>query len=99
MYGSDDAVTIINNCDSYVFMGGMDLKTAQSVSVRLNKPLEDILYMPIGRVIVFRRGQRPVETDRYNIFEDKEYIRITRNHNRRIVSKNTSAEPDAPDMK
>ena len=46
MYGSDDATTIINNCDTYLYMGGMDLKTGRSISERLNVPLEDVLYMP-----------------------------------------------------
>ena len=27
MYGYEDAVTIIDNCDTYVYMGGMNLKT------------------------------------------------------------------------
>ena len=48
-------------------MGGMDLKTGRSISERLNAPLEDVLYMPIGQEYIFRRGQRPIVTTRYNI--------------------------------
>lgn len=77
MYDRQDAVTIINNCDTYVYMGGMDIRTAENVSKRLNAPLEDILYMPIGKVIVFRRGQKPIVTERYNIKENPLYKRIT----------------------
>lgn len=77
MYGSTDATTIINNCDTYVYMGGMDLKTAQNVSTRLNKPLEDVLYMPIGKEVVFRRGQRPMVTRRYDVRNDERYRRVT----------------------
>ncbi len=80
MYGRNHATTIINNCDSYVYMGGMDIQTAQSISMRLNVPMEDILYMPIGQVVLFRRGQKPIVTKRYNITEDENYIKITKEY-------------------
>lgn len=84
MYGADDATTIINNCDSYIYLGGMDLKTAQDVSMRLNVPLDEVLYMPIGQEILFRRGQRPIVTERYNITKNAEYVRVTREYNKAI---------------
>lgn len=77
IYGVDDATTIINNCDSYVYMGGMDLKTARNMSERLNLPLDEVLYMPVGTVAVIRRGQRPIITQRYNILQNNLYRRIT----------------------
>lgn len=40
--------TIISNCDTYIYMGSNDIETAKAVSVRCNKPLEKILYMPVG---------------------------------------------------
>lgn len=86
MYGSDDATTIINNCDTYLYMGGMDLKTGRSVSERLNMPLEDVLYMPIGREYIFRRGQKPVITNRYNISENELYKKITQQYEQEICS-------------
>jgi hypothetical protein len=84
MYGADDATTIINNCDSYIYLGGMDLKTAQNISMRLNVPLDEVLYMPIGQEILFRRGQRPIVTERYNITKNAEYVRVTREYNKAI---------------
>lgn len=83
MYGTDDATTIINNCDMYVYMGGMDLRTGRNISERINLPLEDVLYMPIGQEVIFRRGQKPIITQRYNILEDKEYQRITQEYEQR----------------
>lgn len=77
MYGCENATTIINNCDSYIFLGSMDLKTAQNISLRLNAPLEDVLYMPIGREIIFRRGQRPILTTRYDVRRDEQYQELT----------------------
>ena len=73
IYGEDDAKTIINNADTYIYLGGIDLDTAKSVSQRLNKPLEDVLSMPIGREYIFRRGQKPIVTERYQIQGDREY--------------------------
>ena len=82
MYGAGDATTIINNCDSYIYLGGMDIKTAQNISLRLNVPVDEVLYMPIGQEILFRRGQRPIITRRYDIQKDELYQRITNDYNR-----------------
>lgn len=60
-YGCDDK-TIISNCDTYVYLGGNDTATARAVSERCNKPLNQVLYMPVGSCWVFRRGETPVFT-------------------------------------
>lgn len=70
MYGMESAQTIINNCDTYVYMGGMDLYTAANISKRVNHPLDKVLTMPLGQEYFFRRGQKPVITQRYNILRD-----------------------------
>lgn len=61
LYGYD-AETIITNCDTYVYLGGSDIETAQNIGARSGKSLRKILYMPLGRVWVFRRGSKPVYT-------------------------------------
>ena len=55
----DDAQTIISNCDTYVYLGGNDVQTAQAVSERCDKQLSEVLYMPVGSCWVFRRGSKP----------------------------------------
>lgn len=60
-YRFDDK-TVISNCDTYVYLGGNDIATARSVSERSNKPLDQILNMPVGTCWVFRRGDVPVFT-------------------------------------
>lgn len=85
LYGSEKATTIINNCDTIVYLGSMDLETGKNISMRANRPLEEILYMPIGAEILFRRGQRPVFTRRYNIMENELYRKITDAYNRHIA--------------
>lgn len=58
-YGRDSS-TIIGNCDTYVYLGGNDVNTAESVARRCDMPLSEILYMPVETNWIFRRGERPV---------------------------------------
>ncbi len=77
MYGHYDAVTIRNNCDSYVYLGGNDMDTCADISRRANLSLQDVMYMPRGRAIVFRSGAKPVITKRYSTLENELYQLIT----------------------
>lgn len=58
-YGQEGK-TIIGNCDTYVYLGGNDIETAKSVSLRCDLPMTKILNMPIGTDWIFRRGQAPI---------------------------------------
>ncbi len=62
-----DGKTIIGNCDTYVYMGGNDIETAASVAERCDVPMKKILYMPVGTVWIFRRGQNPIQTLNFDI--------------------------------
>jgi hypothetical protein len=73
MYGDLKAITIINNCDTYVYMGGMDITTCKHIAEKANKPVHRILSMPLEHVIVFRRGCEPVISRRYQTLEDPLY--------------------------
>lgn len=91
LYGEDKATTIINNMDTIVFMGSMDLETGRSISMRANRPLEDILYMPIGSEIIFRRGMKPIFTKRYNIFQNEMYKKVTAAYEKHVVKEMSQA--------
>ncbi len=73
MYGEADAATIIDNCDNYIYMGGMDYNTVSRVSRIANKSVNQIMNMKVGDVVVLRRGQAPVMTTRYKTLEDPLY--------------------------
>ncbi len=73
MYSKEDATTIINNCDSYLYMGGTDIATAERIGKRLDLPIFDVLSLPLEKVCVFRRGQKPVITKRYETLDDVRY--------------------------
>lgn len=81
LYGTANATTIINNCDSLMYLGGTnDLQTGRDISTRLNVPLEDVLSMPLKQVCLFRRGQKPIITSRYDIMKDERYQQITQQY-------------------
>ena len=65
-YG-DDGATIISNCDTYVYLGGNDVKTAQAVAERADVPMKKILNMSVGTNWIFRRGQVPVNGRNFNL--------------------------------
>ncbi|MCR5323757.1 MAG: type IV secretory system conjugative DNA transfer family protein [Lachnospiraceae bacterium] len=76
MYGEYAAITIINNCDTYVYMGGMDIRTCHSISERMNKPVNKVMSMPLEQVVVFRRGNEPYVSRRYQILDDPVYKQV-----------------------
>lgn len=74
LYGDYAAQTILDNCDTYIYMGGNDISTARSVAERINKSVSTVLSLPLEQVIVMRRGHKPVTAHRYRTFEDTVYI-------------------------
>lgn len=74
LYGDYAAQTILDNCDTYLYMGGNDIATARSVAERINKSVSTVLSLPLEQVIVMRRGHKPVTAHRYRTFEDAVYI-------------------------
>ena len=95
LYGPDAATTIINNCDTYVFMGTNDLTTAHNISLRANRPLEDVLHMKIGNQILFRRGSKPKFGKRYNILENETYKKVTAEYEKQIAKERKIIEKGA----
>lgn len=81
LYGAYEAQTIVNNCDTIIYTGGMDIDTCKSMSIRTNTSIDDIMYLPIKDVIVCRRGCKPVFDERYKVFEDEKWIEIENEYN------------------
>lgn len=61
-YG-DAAQTIIDNCSSYLYLGGNNFNSAETVARRSNKPVQEILNMPIDSCWLFRIGEKPEMVD------------------------------------
>ncbi len=73
MYGEGAAQTIIDNCDTYIYMGGSDVTTCERIARKINKPIDFVANLPLKHVIVMRRGQKPFFGKRYSILEDPVY--------------------------
>ena len=83
MYSASEGTTIINNCDTYLYMGGMDPATCRSISERTDRPVDDIMYMPVSRVVVMHRGMKPLWAERYRTGDDPEYRRVKKKWERK----------------
>jgi len=77
-YG-EDGQTIISSADTYLYLGGNDLQTAQAVAVRGDIPLDKVLSLPIGECIIFRRGSRPVQARTFRLDEHRDYFQVKEN--------------------
>ncbi len=65
-----DAQTIIDNCDTTLFLGCNSVQTATIIAKRCNKPVSDILNLPYGDMIVLRRGIAPFKTQMDEPYKD-----------------------------
>ena len=74
-YGKDGR-TIICNCDTYIYLGGNEIETAKSVSMRCDLPLRKILYMPVGHNWIFRRGEEPCFSKNFDLESYLEKIAV-----------------------
>lgn len=57
IYGKNKAKTIINNCDTCLYLGGQDVETAEFMAKKSNVPVNKILTMPLNRAFLFTRGK------------------------------------------
>ena len=72
-YGTS-AHTIVDDCDTLIYMGGNDPETARSIAIRCNKTTQTVLHMPLRSSWIFRRGEKPfmcrnLELDAYLIWK------------------------------
>ena len=67
LYGHAKAVTIIDNCDHLLYLGGQSVETARFIGVKANKPVSTILNMPLDRAWLFERGSTPREVKKYDL--------------------------------
>ncbi len=73
-YGSDNSTVILDNCSTLVYLpGGMNKKTCSYVSEMINLPLDEIMFMEMGNVVVFQSGKQPVIAPRYDTPSDPLY--------------------------
>ncbi len=66
--------TIVENCDTVLYLGGNDPQTARLIAERANKPVHEILSMPVGDMLLIQRGQPVRKVKRYALEEHCEVI-------------------------
>ena len=90
MYGHEKAKTIVNNCDNIVYMGGMDEASVKKISLLVNKPFEEIMYMPLTQVVVIRRGNKgAIITNRYDTDANPAYKKLTTAYELQLANKSS----------
>lgn len=73
-YGPDNSTVILDNCSTLVYLpGGMNKKTCSYVSELINLPLDEIMFMEMGNVVVFQSGKQPMIAPRYDTPADPLY--------------------------
>ena len=73
VYNKSQALTIINNCDHVIYLGGSDLQTAEYMAARMCKPTESILCMPNEEILLLTRGKKGEQVSRvkpYSCFDE-----------------------------
>lgn len=73
LYDHQKAMTIINNCDNCLYLGGTDVETAKYFAIKANKSVNTILNMPLDNAWLFTRGQEAKQVQKYNIKNHRYY--------------------------
>ena len=76
MYGHAKAMTIINNCDNFLYLGGQDVETVRYIAVKANKTADTILNMPLNEAYLFTRGVLPKKVQKYDIKFHERYCQL-----------------------
>ena len=87
LYGAPAATTILNGCDTLIYLGGQDVQTGDLIARKANRPLGEILAMPLDKEYLFVRGQKPVMTAKCDIRKHPKYAYI-----HEVNLENTEAE-------
>ncbi|MCD7739649.1 MAG: type IV secretory system conjugative DNA transfer family protein [Lachnospiraceae bacterium] len=78
VYGPEKAKTIINNCDNCLYLGGLDVGTADYFSIKTNMNMHAILNMPLDNVLLFTRGRDFRQVEKYDLCSHPDYEEMQR---------------------
>ena len=67
IYDKDCAMTIVNNCDNCLYLGGQDVDTAKYIAFKANRTVDSILTMALGDAYLFTRGSLPKKVQKFEI--------------------------------
>jgi len=67
LYSHAAAMTIINNCDHCLYLGGQDVEMARYMGIKANKPMNTVLNLPLDSAWMFTRGEQARMTRKYDL--------------------------------
>lgn len=70
MYQHAAAMTIINNCDHLLYLGGQDMETAEFIGSRAFKTPETIMNMPRNKAYLLTSGEKAQLVDKIKPYSD-----------------------------
>ena len=73
LYSHARAMTILNNCDNMLYLGGQDVETAAYISKKSNRPVSAILNMSLADAWLFTRGREPQQVRKYDLTRHPQY--------------------------
>lgn len=86
LYGEAVGAVIANNCDTWLYLGGQDVGTAERLSRKLHRTADSILELGLDEAFLFARGTKPRQVRKYNLCADAAYQAI----------QDSMKRPDAP---
>ena len=94
LYGHAKSMTIVDNCDHLLYLGGQSVETARFIGAKANKPVSTILNMPLDRAWLFERGSTPREVKKYDLTRHPLYRQLLEYAAQRAVpERETEEEP------
>lgn len=66
-YGDANAKTIVNNCDTELYLGGKDVETAKYFAAKANRSVHAVLDMPVDDAMLFTRGEKAREVRLFDL--------------------------------
>ena len=92
LYGHDKAMTIIDNCDHLLYLGGQSVETARFIGAKANKPTSAILNMALSKAWLFERGALPREVRKYDLTRHPLYRQLPEYAAQRAVPEREAEE-------
>ena len=84
LYGQAGSQTIINNCDTCLYLGGTDVHTARYFAEKLNRQISTVLNLPLNSMFLFTRGEKPRQVEKYELDQDNSYRLVINSHKREM---------------
>ncbi len=75
IYKDGRSRTIINNCDTMLYLGGQDNTTISLIAQKANRTTDTIQNMELSEAYLFIRGYKPQKVERYDVSYHPEYER------------------------